>query len=241
MRNRKRSLLIILRNWKNIRYFGRNILGSSPRLFGVLHFVPEFKRLTTTRDSDLVVEGFPRCANSFAVKLFLSWNPGLKVAHHLHVPMQILKGFEYGVPCIVLIREPLEAISSLLIIDLSLSCDLAIRSYIMFYKPLLSFSDNIIISDFPTTTSAFDKVIKNANRKFNRSFHSERITEQMTDAVFSELDAHHKRKRNSPKNLSAIPSSEKEEAKSQIRTLVQQNRYFSEAYELYLKFVGKDA
>ncbi len=122
---------------KNLIYSTRNILGSYSTLFPLLRFHPRYKHLMMTTRRDICIEGFPRSANSFAVAAFRHYNPNLKMANHIHVPMQVFKAVEMGVPCLVLIRQPIEALSSLMIVDSDLSVSIAVRSYINFYERIL--------------------------------------------------------------------------------------------------------
>ena len=65
-------------------------------------------------ETDVVIEGFPRSANSFALAAFRSVNQGgLRIATHVHSPAQVLYAVENDIPAMVLIREPDEAILSL--------------------------------------------------------------------------------------------------------------------------------
>src|SRR5262245_32533170 len=59
------------------------------------------------RDTEAIIEGFPRSANTFAATAFqLAQTKPVRVAHHLHVPSQIIAGARWGIPTIVLVRDP---------------------------------------------------------------------------------------------------------------------------------------
>lgn len=91
-------------------------LGRRPRLFfKVRKLIYQDKRSDQVVDAshDIVIEGVPRCANSFAVTAFRFAQPGsVKIAHHLHTPAQVLRGVELDLPCLVLVRNPRETIIS---------------------------------------------------------------------------------------------------------------------------------
>jgi hypothetical protein len=94
----------------NIRFFGRQKLASSKLGTKVLVFFnnsdEKYKRLLADKYTDVCIEGYPRCANSFAFNKFDSWNPGLKFARHLHIPHNVKQSVALGVPVSLLIRFP---------------------------------------------------------------------------------------------------------------------------------------
>ena len=64
-------------------------------------------------DTDIVIEGFPRSANTFAVTAFeLAQERPVTVAHHLHAAAHVVRAAQAGVPVIVLVRAPEDAIAS---------------------------------------------------------------------------------------------------------------------------------
>lgn len=85
------------------------------------------------RESELVIEGFPRSGNSFALSAFKQANPKLQqIATHVHAPSQVEVAVGYGIPCLVLLRNPDDAVHSLIALsiqigDLSLENEAGIR------------------------------------------------------------------------------------------------------------------
>ena len=67
-----------------------------------------------SRDTDVVIESFPRCASSFAVAAFrLAQEPrAMRIANHTHMPAQVLVAARRGVPALVLMRDPEAAVLS---------------------------------------------------------------------------------------------------------------------------------
>src|SRR5436309_8002883 len=64
-------------------------------------------------DTQLVIEGFQRSGNTFAVVAFEVAQPQpVKLAHHLHAAAQIVAAVRMGVPTLVLIRDPDESVLS---------------------------------------------------------------------------------------------------------------------------------
>ena len=72
--------------------------------------------ISTNKDTQICIEGFPRSGNTYSVSAFKLANKGIKISHHLHVPAQVLLAVQYQIPTIVVIRNPLDAVTSLLIL-----------------------------------------------------------------------------------------------------------------------------
>src|SRR5690242_11619114 len=64
-------------------------------------------------ETELVIDGYTRCATTFAVYAFQLAQPRpVRLAHHLHAPAQLVAAARRGVPALALIREPRGAILS---------------------------------------------------------------------------------------------------------------------------------
>ena len=88
-----------------------------------------------TPTTEIVIERYPRSANTFALVAFqLAQSRELEIAHHLHAAAQIKRAVALGVPAIVLVREPSEAVLSLMVRDPSASMRWAIRGYVRFFQ-----------------------------------------------------------------------------------------------------------
>lgn len=156
--------------------------------------------------TDIVIDGFPRSANSFSVRAFLSAQPApLRVGHHMHSHAQIVKSVRLGLPTILLIRNPDDCIVSLRAMDVQLAkrggktsygldpahgVDDLIRAYIRFYRGVQPVLDGCVLGRFPDVTRRFDTVIAEANQRFGRDYTLFRHTEQAEQAIFSSATAH---------------------------------------------------
>ena len=69
-----------------------------------------------TPDKLVVIEGFPRSGNSFARRAFIMAQDETfdvtRIAHHLHVPAQVIRAARWRIPTLVLIRRPKDAVLS---------------------------------------------------------------------------------------------------------------------------------
>ncbi|MGH2554667.1 MAG: hypothetical protein ACRDHO_02985 [Actinomycetota bacterium] len=123
------------------------------------------------RKTDIVIEGFERSGNSFAVAAFrLAQNRPVRIAHHLHVAGQVVVAHRLGVPALVLIRKPEDAIVSLLFRYPHLSVAQALRSYRRFYEPLVPLRRGLVLARFESVISDFGMVTKRVNEVFRTSF-----------------------------------------------------------------------
>lgn len=64
------------------------------------------------RGSELCIEGYPSSGNTFAEMTVAGAWPGLRIATHRHCIAAVKRALELGVPTVVLIREPYDAIAS---------------------------------------------------------------------------------------------------------------------------------
>jgi hypothetical protein len=123
------------------------------------------------RDTELVIDGYNRSANTFTVYAFqLSQPRPVRVAHHLHAPAQILAAVHAGLPTLVLIRDPHGAVLSQAVREPHVSLKYALWAYIRFYTCLLPHRTGFVVGDFDQTTNDFGSVIRRLNQVFGTSY-----------------------------------------------------------------------
>ena len=124
-----------------------------------------------TRNTDLVIEAFPRSGNTFAVQAFLSsQQKPVRLAHHLHAPSQIKRATRYRVPALVILRNPKDAVLSFVIKEPVVCVADALQSWIRFYKTIAAIHGDFVISRFEDITADFGAIIKVVNDRFQRDF-----------------------------------------------------------------------
>jgi hypothetical protein len=135
-------------------------------------------------DTDLVIEGFPRSGNTFAVAALVTSQPGsIVVAHHLHAPGHVIAAIRRGVPSLVLIREPDDAALEFVRIRPALSVAQAVRGYVRFYGPLVRYRTGFVVGTFEEVSSDLGSVIRRINERFGTSFlEFEHTEENMAEA-----------------------------------------------------------
>lgn len=145
---------------------------------------PFVRRIVSNRH-DIVIEGYPRSANSFAHRAFMfsnGWRDP-RVAGHTHSPVQVVLGARWKRPVLLLIREPAAAVVSLMALQFShLAGDrrtldeqrawvrYQTNRYAQFYGTTNPFAESLVLSTFAQTTGDFGAVIERVNRRFGTDF-----------------------------------------------------------------------
>lgn len=145
--------------------------------------------------TDITIEGFPRSANTFAVNAFRYAQPERpEIANHTHAPAQVIKSVKNGIPCILLIRDPIDAAVSLAIREQTESMGELLNSYVRFYDPLIEYVPSLVIGSFEDVTTDYGEVIERVNAKYHTNFsvfdHTESNVEAVFDIVQRSADVH---------------------------------------------------
>ena len=178
------------------------------------------KRIVS-RDTQLVIEGFPRSGNSFARRAFVVAQNGsfdtTRIAHHLHVPAQVVQAARWQIPTLVLIRRPRDAVLSFALWD-PISVDQALRYYLSFYETVEKYRDAYVLGLFEEVTEDFGQVIKRMNDKFGTTFSLFRHDEQNVGRVFADMDTYARKKYGETQWERKVhhPSAVKERMKNEI-------------------------
>jgi hypothetical protein len=150
-----------------------------------------------TPDKQVVIEGFPRSGNSFARRAFIMAQDEsfdvTSIAHHLHVPAQVVRAAQWRIPTLVLIRRPKDAVLSLVIWN-PISVDQALRYYISFYETSEKYRDAYVLGLFEEVTEDFGQVMKRMNDRFGTTFSLFRHDEVNVSKLFSGMEAHARKK-----------------------------------------------
>lgn len=147
-----------------------------------------YMRRVVRPSDDLVIEGYPRSANTFATHAFVASQPGpIRIGNHFHSPAQFLLARQYTLPAMLVIREPLAAASSMIVYDPTMSLDEALGRYIIFHRPLLAAQDAFLVACFEEVTTDFGMSIDRLNHRFGTTFHRPVHDEAFTKAVFQRI------------------------------------------------------
>jgi hypothetical protein len=164
----------------------RTVAGRSPTLSRLL--VRRSGELVTGQ-TEICIEGFPRCGNTFAVVAFQAAQlRTISIAHHVHAPGSVLIAVRMKKPAIVLVREPEEAVLSLMVRLRYLTAGQALRSYVGFYRPLLPHLRRLVVGRFAEVVSDFGNIMRQVNERFGTDFREFHPTEEHLRAVRDEVD-----------------------------------------------------
>jgi hypothetical protein len=131
----------------------------------------ERHRYLCERSTELVIEGFPRSANTFALVAFEQAQPRpVRVAHHSHVPVQLLRAARFGIPALLLVRPPADAVTSLLVMDGDLGPRDALRYYLQFHDRIGPALDHCLTATFDAVIARYDLVLAALNARFGTAF-----------------------------------------------------------------------
>jgi len=155
-----------------LRHHVRRPLARTPYAWDAAMMLRPDKRSTLVRsDTALVIDGFLRSGNTFSVAAFVIANgDALHVGRHLHGGAHILRAARLGVPAVVLIRRPGDAVASYLIRRPSLTPKDALVEYLDFYRTCWRARDHFVVGLFDNVIADFGSVVRAVNQRFDTTF-----------------------------------------------------------------------
>jgi hypothetical protein len=209
------------RGIRRLRYDARTALSAHPALFmpyARRKYADSMNRVVEA-DTELVIDGFQRSANTFSVVAFEVAQPRpVKTAHHLHAVAQIKEAVKLGVPAMVLIRDPDACTVSHLIRKPHLTPTEILSSWIRFYEQLTPYRHRVVTADFREVTTDFGAVIARVNRAFGTTFAEFEHTKVNVERCFSIIErGNSERNGTVVETLVARPSVEREDLKQIFR------------------------
>lgn len=185
-------------------------------------------RRDVTPGSALVLDGFPRCGNTYAFFSICKVNDCLKgrVANHIHSSTQFLWARKYKIPAILLIREPLECVASLSVFAPTYPIESLLDWYILFHERVYPYRDAFVASSFNTTTKHLGKVVEVANERFGMQLILPPNGQEHELAVKQEVNNHYLRLDKGSQyqvheGMAALPKEEKVAGKDLARRHLQ--------------------
>jgi hypothetical protein len=196
---------------------------------------------TIDDETQVVIEAFPRCASSFAVAaLRLAQEPRFThIAHHTHMPAQVLEGVRRGLPTLVLVRPAVDAVVSHLIRNPDLGARAAMRGYLRFYSPLISVRGGFVTGTFDEVVTSFGTVIERLNARFGTSFAPFEHTREHLDRIDDEIEADYRSRGGRGERLEAViprPSASRDAVKTVVAQRVRHEvdpRALARAHAVY--------
>jgi len=159
---------------RQLAYATRAVISVHPSLylpFARRKYRRDGENRIVDRGTELVVEGFQRSGNTFAVIAFeISQGRRVRTAHHLHAAAQIAAAVRMGVPTLVLARDPADTVLSHMIREPGISARQALSNWIRFYEAVVPLKDGVVVADFAEVTTDFGAVIRDVNARFGTRF-----------------------------------------------------------------------
>jgi hypothetical protein len=213
-------------------------LKSYPAIFRpIAHLRENAKRRVVRRDSDIVIEGFWRCGNHFALYAFMvAQQRPVSVAHHYHAPAQLMLAARWGVPAVLLIREPVEAVASTTVFLQQTDPRPLLKFYNSFHERLGAYVDRLVVSDFPVTVGDFGAVIAAVNAKYGRDYKLFDGTPEQLAEVDRLIREEHEQNMGAVATTLPLPSATKTKLKEQVLERLQQSdcaKLLADAHRLY--------
>jgi hypothetical protein len=161
-----------------------------PRVYPLVLVVrPSRRRDLVRRDATLVIDGAPRSGNTFAVTAFQYANgPGVAVAGHLHSPAQLARAARFGIPALVLLRNPTDAAVSWAIREPGRGLAGALRDWIRYYQAVWPFREHFVLAEFDEVISDFGSVTLRLNERFGTRFVPYSHSPEADQACFTAID-----------------------------------------------------
>jgi hypothetical protein len=175
----------------DLRLRARRLLTETPGLSALwCRLDPRMAYTRITRQTRLVIDGFPRSANSYARMAFLYANgEDFPLCSHRHSHQSIRTGVRRHLPTMVLIREPGPAIGSSLQFSPGTRPTTGFDMYRRFYEGVLPVLDDVLIATFDEVTTDFGEVVRRCNTKFGTDFVPYEHTDVAEAAVVKMIDA----------------------------------------------------
>jgi hypothetical protein len=227
------------------RHHARRPLARTPFLWDAAMRVRPGKRATLARpDTAIVIEGFLRSGNTFSVAAFqLANGPELHVGRHLHGAPHVLRAVRLGLPTVVLVREPRDAVLSYLVRRATLTPYDALLEYIDFYRTAWPVRDRFVVGPFDVVTRDFGSIIEQVNERFGTSFRRYDPTPENEARAFEIVEEMNRLESGGQVLETHVgrPSAERVRRKEELRALLERPRTvrkLGEAEALYEQYAA---
>lgn len=176
--------------------------------------------------TELVIEGFPRSGNTFAVTAFdMAQDRPVRVVHHLHSAAQVMEAVRVGIPTILLVREPADCTLSRALRTPRISVRQALGDWVRFHERVIPLLGGIVVADFSIATSDFGAVIRRVNERFGTDFREFEHTQENVSECFERITKGNLEQFGGLVEMAiARPSTERDEAKRRLRAEFESER-----------------
>lgn len=224
----------------NLRHQLKLAIADKPSIYRLYIRIlqPGKKSLIIGEQTEMVIEGFPRSANTYAVVAFrVAQAREVTIAHHTHVPATVIEGYERSLPVLLLIRDPMESVSSASVFTGKPPVAL-LREWLWFYRACIPYRQHYVLARFEEVISDYGQVIDRVNRQFSKNFQLFRNELRLLQEVEESVERIAARFGQGELQV-ARPSENREVLKHQAkRQLSEEAAMLEDAIALYNEYVG---
>lgn len=206
-----------------------------------------------SRNTEIVIDAYPRSANTFATYAFLSAQTRpVEVCHHHHAAATLLAAASRKLPALTIIREPTAAIRSFAMFRWASHSNMvtprecvecAIKDYLAFYRPLVSARDRLFVARFKSVTSDYGEVLSAFRERFHVDFETFKHTPENVARVYRMCDEFFLNSQQTPDQLNLLqiarPRSGIKEATIEFESIIHDlanNREWDAVMQLFKHF-----
>jgi hypothetical protein len=210
------------------RHHVRRPLARTPYLWdAAMRVRPDKNATLARRDTAIVIEGYLRSGNTFSVAAFQIANGSQPhVGRHLHGAPHVLRAARLGLPTLVLIRQPRDAVLSYLVRRATLTPHDAVLEYLDFYRTAWPARDSFVVGPFDRVTSDFGAVLEQVNQRFGTSFRRYDPTPENEARAFALVEEMNRLETGGEvvESLVGRPSAERSRRKQELEALLDRPR-----------------
>jgi len=178
------------------------------------------KHLVCRPDSDLVIEGYPRSANTFSadmIDVLTENDPRFHFGHHTHEIDNLRLAEAYDVPRLVLIRTPEDAILSFRIFSGN-PVARCLDFYVNLNRNILALEKPFLVADFSEATTDFNRVVEKLNTVLRKPLpYSQDLAADTHEAQEKARARAVKTHGNKAMKMVGVPTPEREKLKEEMR------------------------
>jgi hypothetical protein len=184
--------------------------------------------------TEICIEGYPRSANSTTVRLFKIANPSWRgVGHHTHTIANVVLALRYGVPTVILLREPSDAVCSALIAGQKNEPVDELLRYVGFYRYVLQHVEEVVMVDFETALDDYNSLNRRVNARFGTSFDGVADMEAAHEQVRAGMEKRYEQFPEKKDFNMGLPSEARRAMKAKWKPQVDAHPMLAEARALY--------
>ena len=158
---------------RNLLYTLKRFIRRHPSFyFGLVGRRQAVRRLRAYKSSRLVVEAFPRSGNTTSMySLFYAQGQSFQVGHHLHVPAHVKYAVANQIPCLIIMRKPLDCVASLMVMIKGGNPSELLKDYIDFARMVKRCLSAVVVVDFEDVIQdGIGDAVEAVNAKFGTGF-----------------------------------------------------------------------